>query len=134
MKIAKTLSPLALVFLQACASTAYIQREPGSCMETTNTSLFNGAITANNTNWNENCAQAQAAVIFAKMQTADGRPDVAGQAVAIQMYLNSNARVQESFDRLLGEEGMTFDELVQRVRTNNGPVCRANGNGQFICS
>jgi len=128
------LAPLALLFLGACATPQIVAREPGSCMETSNMSALNGAITTNNTSWNEDCAQALAAVMFSKMQTADGKPDITGQAVAVQMYLDSNRDVQRSFDRLLAENGTSFDALVQKVRTENGPVCEANGAGQFTCA
>ena len=103
-------------------------------METRNASALNGTFTSNSTRWNEDCAEAQAAFIFSQMRTADGKPDITGQAVAINMYRNSNQDVQRHFDRMLGAQGMTFDALVQKVRTDNGPVCETNGAGQFICS
>lgn len=136
MKLALKFAPLAFV-LAGCATTSQFPNAadtPEGCMETRNSSALNGAFTSNSTSWNEDCAQAQAAFIFSQMQTADGRPDITGQAVAVQMYLDANEDVQRSFDRMLGARGMTFNDLVQRVRTENGPVCEPNGAGQFICA
>lgn len=137
MSLATRIAPLGILFLGACSTTSEFAQpadKPEGCMETRNSSALNGTFTSNSTKWNEDCALAQFAFIISSMQDADGEPDITGQAVAVQMYLDSNEDVQRSFDRMLSTRGMTFDDLVQKVRTQNGPVCQSNGAGQFVCA
>lgn len=137
MRLAATFAPLALVVLGACSTTSQFSQpadRPEGCMESRSSSALNGTFTSNSTRWNDDCALAQFAFIISNMQDAEGAPDITGQAIAVQMYLDSNDDVKRSFDRMLRTQGMTFDDLVQRVRTQNGPVCRNDGAGHFTCA
>ena len=128
------LGPIALSFaLSACASNMPITYEEGSCMETEKGYALGGAITHSTTRWNDSCAHAMAAVMFAKMQSSNGQADLIGQAVAIEMYMQSNSDVQNSFQRLLNENDMDLDTIVENVRSKNGPVCKNQGNNEFVC-